>query len=337
MANRENGRGRLLCLLEILKKETDAEHGLSTQDLITRLDEAGFPVNRKTLYDDIHALEDSSVPVEKSGGKVPKYYIEDREFEPDEIMLLIDAVESAGFLTEKKKASVIKKLKSLTSSAYAAQLNEQIHYIGRHSSTNANILYNVNTIRRAMAEKHPVRFLYYDFVYGQGEVARHGGMEYILHPFAMAWRNEFYYCIGGRPEQSEEGTAKIWSFRIDRMRQVKVDEKIKLSKPPKGFDVADYMEKSFSMYGGEPATVLLRFKRELLTQFYDRFEQSVKVFEDSRDKSYLLANVTVHVAPTFFSWVFQYGGGFSIAEPKDVKEKYEEHIRNAQDVQKGGC
>ena len=137
MANRENGRGRLLCLLEILQKETDAEHGLSTQDLITKLDEAGFPVNRKTLYDDIHALEDSSVPVEKSGGKVPKYYIEDREFEPDEIMLLIDAVESAGFLTEKKKAAVIKKLKGLTSSAYAAQLNEQIHYIGQYFANKA--------------------------------------------------------------------------------------------------------------------------------------------------------------------------------------------------------
>ena len=334
MANRENGRGRLLCLLDILQKETDAEHGLSTQELITKLDEAGFPANRKTLYDDIHALEDSSVPVEKSGGKVPKYYIEDREFEPDEIMLLIDAVESAGFLTEKKKAAVIKKLKSLTSSAYAAQLNEQIHYIGRHSSTNGNILYNVNTIRRAMAEKHPVRFLYFDHVYGKGEVARHDGMEYILHPFAMAWRNEFYYCIGVRPEQSVEGEKdKIRNFRIDRMHQVKVDEKITLSKPPKGFDVATYMEKSFSMYGGEPATVLLRFKKSLLAQFYDRFEQTVTVFEDPKDKDYLQANVTVHVAPTFFSWVFQYNGGFSIVGPKGIKEKYEEHIRNALDVQ----
>ena len=71
----------------------------------------------------------------------------------------------------------------------------------------------------------------------------------------------------------------------------------------------------------------------LLTQFYDRFEQSVTVFEDPKDKDYLQANVTVHVAPTFFSWVFQYNGGFSIVGPKGVKEKYEEHIRNALDVQ----
>ena len=78
------------------------------------------------------------------------------------------------------------------------------------------------------------------------------------------------------------------------------------------------------MYGGEPATVLLRFKKELLTQFYDRFEQTVTVFEDPKDKDYLQANVTVHVAPTFFSWVFQYNGGFSIVGPKGFKEKYED-------------
>ena len=102
----------------------------------------------------------------------------------------------------------------------------------------------------------------------------------------------------------------------------------------KGFDVAKYMERSFSMYGGEPATVLLRFKKDLLTQFYDRFEQTVTVYEDPKEKEYLLANVSVYVAPTFFSWVFQYRGGFAIAGPKDVKEKYEEHIRSVLDVQK---
>lgn len=335
MANRENGRGRLLCLMDILLKETDASHGLTIRELTVKLDEAGFQVNRKTLYEDIKALQDSSVAVEKSGGRSPKYFVEDRDFETDEIMILIDAVESAGFLTEKKKASVIKKLKSLTSSAYAAQLNEQIHYIGRHSSTNNNILYNVNKIRQAMVEKHPVRFQYFDFQFGRGEVARHDGEEYILHPYAMSWRNEFYYCIGTRPEQSEEGEKdKIRHFRIDRMKNVKVDTKISLSKPPKGFDVAKYMERSFSMYGGEPATVLLRFKKDLLTQFYDRFEQTVTVYEDPKDKEYLLANVSVYVAPTFFSWVFQYRGGFAIAGPKDVKEKYEEHIRSVLDVQK---
>ena len=333
MANRENGRGRLLCLLEILQKETDAAHGLSTQDLISRLDEAGFPVNRKTLYDDIRALEDSSIPVEKTSGKVPKYYIEDRDFEPEELMILIDAVESAGFMTEKKKAAIIKKLKSQTSSGYASELNEQIHYIGRHHSSNNDFIYTVGAIRHAMTKKHPVTFQYIDYEFGKGEVLKHDGMKYILHPLALTWNNGFYYCIGTRPEQSPEGEKdKLRNFRIDRMKKVEVDEKTPLAKPPKGFNVAKYMEESFNMYGTEPVTVQIRFKKSLLTQFYDRFEQDVSMMEDPKDRDYLIASVTVNVSPTFFAWISQFEGGFTIAGPKSIREKYQEHLKKALDA-----
>lgn len=339
MANRENGRGRLLCLLEILQKETDAEHGLSTQELITKLDEAGFPANRKTLYDDIHALEDSSIPVEKSGGKVPKYYIEDRDFEVEEIVILIDAIESAGFMTEKKKASLIKKLKGLTSSPIASELNEQIQYIGRHHSSNNDFIYTVNTIRRAISEKHPVTFKYIEYTFDPNEKIgkesfRHDGMLYILHPLALVWENGFYYCLGIRPEQSKsDKTEEIYHFRIDRMKEVKAKTDTKLAKTPKGFSVAKHAQTTFGMYGDDPQQVTLRFRKNLLTQFYDRFERELPIFSDPKDKDYLQANVSVSVSPTFFSWVSQYEGGFSIIGPKSVKEKYEEHIRNALDVQ----
>lgn len=333
MANRENSRGRLLCLLDILKRETDAEHGLSLQELTARLEALGFTANRKTLYDDLHALEDSSIPVEKSNTKTPRYYIEDREFELEEIMILIDAVESAAFMTEKKKAGVIKKLKNLTSSGYAAELNEQIHYIGRHHSTNNDFIYTVGMIRRAIASKHPVTFQYIEYKFGEGEVLKHDGMKYILHPFAMVWNNGFYYCIGVRPEQSPEGEKdKIRHFRIDRMKKVAVDEKIPLVKPPKGFSVAKHMEESFSMYGAETATVLIRFRKDLLTQFYDRFEQDVVVIPDPSDSDYLQANVSVNVSPTFFAWISQYEGGFSVAGPKRIRDMYHEHLRKALDA-----
>ena len=333
MANRENGRGRLLCLMDILLKETDAAHGLSIADLTAKLDAAGFPANRKTLYDDIHALCESSIPVEKTGGRSPKYYVEERDFEPEELMILIDAVESASFMTEKRKAGIIKKLKSLTSSGYASELNEQIHYIGRHHSNNNDFIYTVSAIRRAMTQKHPVTFQYLDYVFGEGEVLKHDGMKYILHPLALAWNNGFYYCIGVRPEQSPDGEKdKIRHFRIDRMKKVEVEEKIPLAKPPKGFHVAKHMEESFNMFGSEPAAVQLRFKKRLLTQFYDRFEQDVSIISDPKDPEFLLAYVTVNVSPTFFAWVFQFEGGFTIVGPKSVKEMYQEHLRKALDA-----
>ncbi|MBP5491835.1 MAG: WYL domain-containing protein [Clostridiales bacterium] len=332
MAKTENGRGRLLCLLEILQKETDEQHGLSAQELLSKLEARGFPVERKALYRDFDALNASAIPLE-STGRPPRYYIEEREFELEEIMILIDAVESAGFMTETKKAGLIKKLKGLTSTGKASELNEQIHYLDRHHSSNNEFIYSVAAIRRAMAEGHPVTFQYIEYDIDAGEVLKHDGMQYILHPFAMVWNNGFYYCIGARPEQSGKGDEeKIVHFRIDRMKAAKVDAKRKLVKPPKGFSVARHTESSFSMFGSEPEVVTIRFGKNLLTQFYDRFSRDVVIQKDPKNPEFLLANVSVSVAPTFFAWISQYEGAFTIEGPEHVRQKYHDHLKKALDA-----
>jgi len=332
MANAENGRGRLLCLLEILRDETDENHGLSAEELRQKLDARGFTVERKALYKDFDAIREASVPLEKTG-RPPQYYIESRAFEVDEIMILIDAVESAGFMPEKKKEQLIRKLKGLTSKYHAAELNEQIHYLGRHHSSNNAVIYTANHIRKAMHDGHPVSFKYVEYRYGEGEVYKHDGQEYTLHPFALIWNNGFYYCIGARPDKAgKDNENGIFHFRIDRMKEVHIKSRSKLVSPPKNFDVAKYVEASFSMYGSKPEAVQLRFRKAMLTQFYDRFSQDVTVLPDPKDGEYLIANVTASISPTFFSWVSQYAGEFSIYSPKSVVDKYHEHLKKALDA-----
>ena len=330
MANVENARVRLICVLNILVRETDANHGLTIREIRSRLKEYGFEPDRKTLYSDFDAIREYFAYVKKTRGNVPRYYIDERSFEVEEIMVLIDAVESAGFMTQKKKEDLIRKLKELTSSKQANELNAQIHYIGRHHSTNNDYIYTVSAIRQALAEGHPVTFKYLDIDFEKGTVYKHDGMDYILHPIAMAWNNGFYYCIGTRPEQSPEGEKdKPRQFRIDRMKHVNVLKDSKLAPPPKDFDVAKYMEATFSMYGSKPEKILLRFDKRLLQQFYDHFDQNIKVFQDPEHKDCVCANVEVGVGPTFYAWVSTYAGGFTIVEPKRVREAYHKHLRSA--------
>ena len=70
----------------------------------------------------------------------------------------------------------------------------------------------------------------------------------------------------------------------------------------------------------------------LLTQFYDRFEKNVSMMEDPKDRDYLIASVTVNVSPTFFAWISQFEGCFTIAGPKSIREKYQEHLKKALDA-----
>ena len=58
MAKRENQKKKLIRLLEILVRETDAEHGLSMNEIISRLEEYGIAAERKSIYDDFMTLEE---------------------------------------------------------------------------------------------------------------------------------------------------------------------------------------------------------------------------------------------------------------------------------------
>ena len=63
MARAENQKGKLLCLMELLLRETDAEHPMPLAEIQARLAEMGVRAERKSLYDDIRTLNEHGVVV----------------------------------------------------------------------------------------------------------------------------------------------------------------------------------------------------------------------------------------------------------------------------------
>ena len=55
------------------------------------------------------------------------FFMASRTFEIPEVMLLIDAVSSAGFITPKKTASLIEKLETLVSVEQAKTMKSQVY------------------------------------------------------------------------------------------------------------------------------------------------------------------------------------------------------------------
>ena len=53
----ENQKLKMLVLMKILTEKTDRDHGLSAQEILARLEQAGISADRKTLYRDLDALE----------------------------------------------------------------------------------------------------------------------------------------------------------------------------------------------------------------------------------------------------------------------------------------
>ena len=106
-----------LYLLQILERETDENHAITTKDIINRLEEYGVTAERKSIYSDLADMTDKLgiEIIKEKVGKETYYHVGSRDFEVAELKLLVDAIQSSKFITEKKSRELIKKLEGQAS------------------------------------------------------------------------------------------------------------------------------------------------------------------------------------------------------------------------------
>lgn len=97
----ENTKLRPLYLLRFLYEMTDADHSLPTNEILRLLDEHfSIKTYRARITEDVDALTDFGFEIGVYRGKNTGYCLEQRIFEPAELIILIDAVQSSNFITE---------------------------------------------------------------------------------------------------------------------------------------------------------------------------------------------------------------------------------------------
>lgn len=121
---------KLLYLAKYLEEETDQEHPAGMPELLAYLTANGISAERKSVYDDLRLLESFGMDIETVKGRQFGYYLGERTFQLPEVKLLVDAVQAAPFLTQKKSMGLIGKLEQLTSRPMARQLRRQVYVLG---------------------------------------------------------------------------------------------------------------------------------------------------------------------------------------------------------------
>ena len=136
----------MLYLVKIFSEETDDQHGLSLQEIISRLNSYEVSADRKTLYRDFEELENFGLDIiSEQIGRNVYYHLGNRTFELPELKLLVDSVQSSKFITEKKSRELIKKLESMASKYNARYLHRQVFITGRVKNVNEGIYYKETT------------------------------------------------------------------------------------------------------------------------------------------------------------------------------------------------
>ena len=323
MPKSDNQKLKIFYILDYLNQNSHEKHPVRASELMQMLQSRhNISCDRKTVYSDIAALQDYGVDIVSIPGKNGGYFIATRNFELPELKLLIDAVLSSRFLTEKKSRELIEKLCKECSVHDARLMRRDVLVSGRVKSMNETIYYNVDTIQEAISLNRKIRFRYFDW--GIDGKRRYREKSYEASPYGLCQDNENCYLLAHSPRYG------ITSYRVDRMSDIALSEETRTPCPElTGKALHQHANRLFQMYSGDAATVKLRFHRELTNVVMDRFGRDTMLIPDGDD--HFVFTVKVAVSPMFLSWIIGFGKKARILYPQSVIDACTAMCREAMD------
>lgn len=310
MPKSDNQKLKIFYILDYLQENSHQDHPVRASELTAMLDSRhNIHCDRKTVYSDILALQDYGVDIESVPGRNGGFYIASRSFELPELKLLIDAVLSSRFLTEKKSRELIEKLCSQCSVYDARLMRRDVLVSGRVKSMNETIYYNVDAIQDAITENRQITFRYFDYALDGSR--RYRDRDYLASPYGLCQDNENCYLLALSPRHG------VTSYRVDRMSDIVVMEEKREPCPElSGKALIAHANRLFQMYSGEETTVKLRFHRSLVNVVFDRFGTDIMLIPEGDE--HFVFTVNVAVSPMFLSWVIGFGNKAKVLHPQSV-------------------
>ena len=321
MAKNSGQKLKLLYIIKILEEYTDENHPITTKELIDKLALYDVTAERKSIYDDIARLQDYGYDIiQKENRNGGGYYLAGRDFELVELKLLVDAVQSSRFVTERKSRDLIGKLERLVNKYDAKQLHRQVYVAGRVKTDNESIYYQVDAIQKAIAENKQIWFTYLEWN-AKKELVPRKDEKYLVSPWILMWQEEKYYLVA-----YDHASQSLRHYRVDKLKDVEVSEEKRMGQELyEKLNPADYVNKAFGMYGAKEEDVILTFPERLVGVMIDRFGKDVSI---RPEKQGLRARVKVMASPQFFAWVAGVGKELRIEGPEEVALEYKDWLRN---------
>ena len=314
---------KLLKLYELLRKETDEDKPLSKSEICKRLNEQGMPCHVRTIERDVEALKQFGFEIisfKKDHERF--YYVPEREFSIPELKILIDAVQAASFITEKKTVDLIDKIAALGGSYRADLLKRNMVKFNTRKHRNERILYTVDRIEDAIGSKKQISFHYFHLnekkepIYQCLDDGRK--KKYEVEPIALIMNEDNYYLMA----YSSRHPGRTANYRLDRMDQVEIIEDSTFSDEAleKISGVAKFTEQAFKMYAGDLEDVVVQFDKTLIGPVLDKFGEDISI--RPVNETTCSANLHVQISPTFYGWIFQFGEKMKLISPEKVVHEY---------------
>ena len=272
MPKGKNQKFKLYRLAQIMLEQTDEEHYITMPEIMSALAEYEITADRKSIYADLKDLEELGIEIDGERiGSGYHYHVIGRNFELPELKLLVDAIQSSKFITERKTNALIKKLEKMVSKYDAQKLQRQVYVSGRIKTMNESIYYTVDAIHNAITENKKIKFQYYQWNVKKQMELKHEGERYEISPWQLMWDDENYYLIG-----FDHKVRYIKHFRVDKMLDIQMcDHEREGEETFEKVDAGTYSKKVFGMYDGTETAVKLKCRNSLVGVMIDRFGKNL--------------------------------------------------------------
>ena len=317
----DDKKNRILYIKRFLEEQTDDDHTATLADILAYLTAAGIETSRYTVARELEQLTEAGIDVVRNIGKPNQYFIGNRHFEMPELKLLVDAVMASRFIPPKKADDLIKKLSGFASVHLSGELRRSLYTDKQARPVGEKAYITVDRLHTAVNKKQKIVCKYFEWGADKKRVFKHGRRDYHFSPYGLIWNNDRYYAVGW-----SDGHGKIITLRVDRIADPQLTE-IPAVPVPEGFDMAFYAESVINMYDGSMRDVTLYCESDTMKHVIDRFGENVQT--ELLDAGRFAAYVSVPASPTFFAWVFTFGGNIRIAAPEDVAGSYRDMIKAA--------
>ena len=310
-------RARILLVLKYFQQHTDEYHPKQLCDIMAYLKENGIEAERKSIYGDLNLLRDVGFDIIKTTDGKAAYFLGQRSLEMAEAQVCASAISAARFMTERKSRELIRKLGDFFGQTQSVSFRSRLELARTQKTRNEEIYYNIDRIVHAQTLGKKITFLYFEYMPDKTQRLKRNGQRYCASPYSLMWFEDAYYLICNIDKYDN-----LSHFRVDRMTRVELSEQdqreiSEVSEYKNYIDFDDYHRSVFSMFGGEPQSVRIRFCDELATAVFDRFGLDVAV-SDCRD-GHFTVSVNVRVSPGFISWLTIFGDKAEVLFPESLR------------------
>lgn len=308
-----------MLILEILRVYTDSEHRLRQDDIIRLLEvHYGVKCDRRSVKNNILSLVQLGYSIPLKGG----YCLLEREFDYDELKMLMGSIFFSRSIPKLQKGQLVKKLQGMGSNFFQPKVKHIAGIEEQKLKNTERVREVLEQLDDAISQRRQVNFI--ECQYDENLMPQpisNGAIT--VNPYQILAANERYFLVANPKETDFIGYYPIDLMDSLNLLDEKAKPKMELKEPARSYRLPKNLAESVVPNDSNDAEAKVRIPKSKLGVILDWFGKDFQVSGVEED------NITVTLRSkedALFRFAMQYGDFVEVLEPENIRNRISEVV-----------